>query len=25
VGDSWSSSVPFASHEIKLGEDAKVA
>jgi uncharacterized protein (TIGR02246 family) len=25
VGDSWSSSVPFASHEIKLGESAKVA
>ena len=25
VGDSWNSSVPIASHEIKLGEGAKVA
>ncbi|MGA8492643.1 MAG: nuclear transport factor 2 family protein [Terriglobales bacterium] len=25
VGDSWSSSAPIASHEIKLGEDARVA
>jgi uncharacterized protein (TIGR02246 family) len=25
VGDSWSSSVPFVGHEIKLSEDAKVA
>jgi ketosteroid isomerase-like protein len=25
VGDSWSSSLPIAGHEIKLGEDARVA
>jgi uncharacterized protein (TIGR02246 family) len=25
AGDAWTSCVPIASHEIKLGEDAKVA